>query len=129
MKKLMIGLLLFATPALAQEVNFTATLDSPESLAPITGATVKIKRVVITPGSNNMEVIYRFLDAGGAAINDTNGSYDRRITYSGTDFSDVFGFLMRCPQDGGVKIGVGLRTLIWNKVKASILTGGNDGTF
>ena len=46
-----------------------------------------------------------------------------------TCFADVFGFLIRS-QDVGTKIGVGLRTLIWNKMKADILpTPGNDGTF
>ena len=43
-------------------------------------------------------------------------------------FSDVFGFIIRT-QDVGTKMGVGLRTLIWNKMKADVLTGGNDGTF
>jgi len=45
-----------------------------------------------------------------------------------TCFSDVFGFLVRS-QDVDTKIGVGLRTLIWNKMRPDILTGDNDGTF
>jgi len=45
-----------------------------------------------------------------------------------TCFSDVFKFLIRA-QDVDTMIGVGLRTLIWNKFKADVLTGGNDGTF
>jgi hypothetical protein len=44
-------------------------------------------------------------------------------------FTDVFMYEINCPQDNGTKIGVGLRTLIWNQMKADILTGGNDGTF
>ena len=46
----------------------------------------------------------------------------------GTCFSDVFGFQIRT-QDVGTSIGAGLRTLIWNKMKSDILTGGNDGDF
>lgn len=45
-----------------------------------------------------------------------------------TDFSDIFTFKIRT-QDVGTSIGVGLRTLIWNKMRADILTGGNNGTF
>ena len=45
-----------------------------------------------------------------------------------TTFSDIFRFEIRS-QDVGMKIGVGLRTLIWNKMKQDILTPGNDGTF
>jgi hypothetical protein len=44
-----------------------------------------------------------------------------------TCFSDVFGFTIRS-QDVGVKMGVGLRTLIWNKMKTDIIPG-NDGAF
>jgi len=45
-----------------------------------------------------------------------------------TCFSDVFGFNIRS-QDVGTSIGVGLRTLIWNKMKDDVLSGGNDGSF
>jgi len=45
-----------------------------------------------------------------------------------TCFTDVFSFKIRS-QDVGTSIGVGLRTLIWNKMRADILTGGNTGTF
>ena len=45
-----------------------------------------------------------------------------------TDFSDIFSFKIRA-QDVGISIGVGLRTLIWNKMKGDILTPGNDGIF
>jgi hypothetical protein len=45
-----------------------------------------------------------------------------------TCFTDVFGFSIRT-QDVGTSIGVGLRTLIWSKFKADVLSGGNDGTF
>jgi len=45
-----------------------------------------------------------------------------------TCFTDVFGFTIRA-QDVGTGIGVGLRTLIWNAMKADILTGANDGVF
>jgi hypothetical protein len=43
-------------------------------------------------------------------------------------FTDVFGFTIRT-EDVGTSIGVGLRILIWNRMKADILTGGNNGTF
>jgi hypothetical protein len=43
-------------------------------------------------------------------------------------FNSVFGFQIRA-QDVDTGIGVGLRTLIWNKMKLDVLTGGNDGTF
>jgi len=45
-----------------------------------------------------------------------------------TCFSDVFSFQIRS-QDVGTSIGAGLRTLIWNKMRADVLTGGNNGTF
>ena len=45
-----------------------------------------------------------------------------------TCFSDVFNFQIRA-QDVDTSIGVGLRTLIWNQMKADILTGANDGSF
>jgi hypothetical protein len=45
-----------------------------------------------------------------------------------TCFSDVFRFNIRS-QDVGTAIGVGLRTLIWDKMKADVLTGANDGSF
>ena len=45
-----------------------------------------------------------------------------------TCFTDVFGFRVR-QQDVGTAIGVGLRQLIWNKFKQTILSGGNDGAF
>lgn len=45
-----------------------------------------------------------------------------------TCFSDVFGFTIRA-QDVGTSIGVGLRTLLWNKFKANVLDPANDGTF
>jgi hypothetical protein len=43
-------------------------------------------------------------------------------------FSDVFNFTIR-QQDVGTSLGIGLRTLIWNEMKADILTGVNDGSF
>jgi hypothetical protein len=45
-----------------------------------------------------------------------------------TCFTETFGFAIRA-QDVGSAIGVGLRNLLWNKMKADVLTGGNDGTF
>lgn len=45
-----------------------------------------------------------------------------------TCFTDVFGFTIRT-QDVGTKIGLGLRTLVWNKFKADLLSAGNSGTF
>jgi len=45
-----------------------------------------------------------------------------------TCFNDVFGFEIRA-QDVGTGIGVGLRTLIWNKMRVEVLTPGNNGTF
>jgi len=45
-----------------------------------------------------------------------------------TCFTDVFGFEIRA-QDVGTTIGIGLRDLLWNKMKVDILSGGNDGSF
>ena len=45
-----------------------------------------------------------------------------------TCFSDIFRFEIRA-QDVGTKIGVGLRSLIWNQMKTDVLTGVNDGVF
>ena len=55
----------------------------------------------------------------------------RRMWANGLDdscFTDVFSFQIR-QQDVDTSIGAGLRTLIWNQMKADVLTGGNDGTF
>jgi hypothetical protein len=43
-------------------------------------------------------------------------------------FSQVFSFSIR-EQDVGVSMGVGLRKLIWNKMRQDILSTGNNGTF
>ena len=43
-------------------------------------------------------------------------------------FSDVFGFAIRT-QDVGTNIGVGLRSLIWTRMKDDVLSSGNDGDF
>ena len=43
-------------------------------------------------------------------------------------FTDVFSFSIR-QQDVDTSIGLGLRTLIWNKMKQHVLKGVNDGTF
>lgn len=43
-------------------------------------------------------------------------------------FSDVFSFDIRA-QDVGTSIGVGLRTLIWNRMKGDVLSPGNSGSF
>lgn len=47
--------------------------------------------------------------------------------YDSTCFTDIFGFQIRS-QDVGTKIGVGLRTLIWNQFKQDILPT-NNGSF
>lgn len=44
-----------------------------------------------------------------------------------TCFTDTFSFAIRS-QDVGVQIGKGLRALIWNKMRPSVLTGTNDAT-
>lgn len=43
-------------------------------------------------------------------------------------FSSIFRFKVRA-QDVGTDIGIGLRTLIWNKFKAQQLSAGNTGVF
>jgi hypothetical protein len=43
-------------------------------------------------------------------------------------FDDIFGFEIRT-QDVGTKIGIGLRNLIKNKFKNSVIGAGNDGSF
>lgn len=45
-----------------------------------------------------------------------------------TCFSDTFGFTIRA-QDVGTRLGLGLRALIWSKMKIDILSPGNDGVF
>ena len=45
-----------------------------------------------------------------------------------TCFTDTFGFTIR-QVDVDTKLGLGLRALIWSKMKDDILTPGNDGTF
>ncbi len=49
--------------------------------------------------------------------------------FDSTCFNDVFRAQIACPRDDGVSIGVGLRTLLFNKFKADRLSAGNGGTF
>lgn len=142
MKKLVIVLgiilLLFPISAYADRV----TLNSSETLSTPVATHLDWYVDKIDAKSKELIVRYRWLDASGTPIM-LSGSRTQWHTWScrdipddpetpgdesTTDFTDIFGFSIR-QQDVGVSIGVGLRTLIWSKMKGDILTVGNDGTF
>jgi len=117
------------------------TLTSPETLSSPTAAKIGGWIVTKIDATNKvLQVQYRWLGTENNVIhlNSVNPWYtwtcrdivddpETPENEASTCFSDVFGFQIRA-QDVGTKIGVGLRTLIWNKFKTSVIPG-NDGTF
>ena len=78
----------------------------------------------INPEENNIDCIDT-IDPYTCCTGVGTGTCDEPID---TCFSNIFRFEMRA-QDVGTKIGVGLRSLIWNQMKTDVLTGVNDGVF
>ena len=78
---------------------------------------------VPTPGENA-----ECLGAGNPTPCCTGAGTGTCDGFDDTCFSDIFGFQIRA-QDVGTPIGVGLRSLLFNRFKADVLSPGNDGTF
>lgn len=108
------------------------TLNSAETLQTPTSQKLNWKIALIDATTKTMIIHYRWIDADNNTIklNDRSGVNTWVCKDDGVDtcFSDIFGFQIRA-QDVGTKIGVGLRTLIWNHFKSEVLTPGNSGTF
>ena len=129
--------LLVAAGASAERVTLTA----PEVLTPRETNNLLWYVTMIDGYTKRLEVTYYYLDQNGKVIphrnktgantwecindenDDPNTPYDDTVC-----FDSIFKFQMR-QQDVGAFIGVGLRTLIWNKFKTSLRTTNNDGTF
>jgi len=126
MKTLTCVILALFLPALA--LADTITLTSPEILTLPSAAKLDWRISGIDAQAHRMVVTYRWRDAAGEIIDVGDGGRWNTWECSDTCFTDVFTFQIRA-QDVGTPIGVGLRTLIWNRMKQDILTGGNDGSF
>jgi hypothetical protein len=102
-------------------------LANSEALAPVESKDMEWRIVELDPDTQRLTIAYTWLDGSDDPIklNEYGVHY---WTAEGQDFTDIFSFLIR-QQDVGVKIGVGLRTLILNKFKADVLSAGNSGTF
>lgn len=110
----------------------TLTLNSAETLTPESSQKLSWEIVRINAQEKVLTVKYQWLDASDTPVYTRPGGvlyWDCRDDGSSTCFSDVFGFVIRSG-DVGTKIGAGLRTLIWNKMKADVLkVANNTGTF
>lgn len=106
----------------------TVTLTSPEVLTVPTAAKLDWRLGSIDAQEGVLTVYYRWRDSDGHVIDRGRGDRWERWECSGTCFTDVFSFQVRS-QDVGTAIGAGLRQLIWNKFRADVLTGSNNGTF
>ena len=121
-------LCLFLIPAIG--LSEVVTLDSPQAISSPEAVTMDWRVVRLDSEAQILTVTYRWRAADGSVIyaGDKDGWRTWRCTNNEeTCFSDVFSFQVRT-QDVGTSIGVGLRTLIWNKFRSDIL-GANDGTF
>lgn len=99
------------------------TLDNPENLTPTQWQKLKWDRISIFILAKTLKIKYRFKTAAGVDIPGTSRDWE----CSGTCFDDTFGFTIRA-QDVGTTLGAGLKQLLWNKMKADVLSPGNDGT-
>lgn len=118
----------------------TITLNSNETFSKV-ATQIKFRSVTIDNDAKTLKVRYSWRDADGNNITPAAGGHimtwtcadsadnpDTPEDETDTCFSDTFGFAIRS-QDVGTKLGIGLRTLIWSKMKQDVLTAGNDGTF
>ena len=89
----------------------TFTLMAPKTISPqATGG--EIISYTIVPGPEpRFAINFRWTDSDGNYI-----GVPEAVTWTGQHFQDIFGFVIRT-QDVGVTIGVGLRTLIHNKIE------------
>ena len=135
-------LLLFFGVAQADKI----TLNTPQLVAPPEATDIEVAKYIfdIENRTNQLIVIFYYLDASGNRIYGLDEKIEQKFRCrniadnpstaedeTSTCWSDVIRYAIRCPQDEGTIIGIGLRTLIWNKMKndPSIVTPGNDGTF
>lgn len=112
-------------------------LDSPEAISPPEAAWMDWFVDDLDSESRRLVVKYRWRSSDDKILypeNADNGWLTwtcQNISEGGdndsTCFSDVFSFKIR-EQDTGTSIGVGLRTLIWNRFRQEILPT-NNGTF
>jgi len=144
MKKIFLIAFMFLFYGVAQADRLTLT--TPQLVAPPEATDIEVAKYVfdIEDRTNLLTVTFYYLDADGNRIY----GLDEKIRQNwrcrniadnpttpedetNTCWSDVIRYAIRCPQDEGTFIGIGLRTLIWNKMKndPSIVTPGNDGTF
>ena len=98
-----------------------AYLSSPTTVTVPTATKIIVSPITINSFDANVSVTYRWIDAAGSPIYAPGkpGTFDTTITWSGTDYTDIFGFVIR-QQDVGERIGVGLRKLIINKLKRDV---------
>lgn len=141
MKRTALALLLtvFAFSGAAQADMIT--LNATEQLTPPTAAKIHLQQIIIDASSKVLQVKYRWLDSNNQPIQVRdhpvvqtwtcrNRADSPETPEDETDncFSSIFGFSIR-QQDVGVKLGIGLRNLLWNRMKQDLLTTGNDGVF
>lgn len=94
MKRLPFLLFLIPTLVMAQEVDFTATLNAPEAMSAPSGTTLYVREVIIRPYRDEIRVVYRFLNPDGLPIPKSNGRIDRQVFIRNTAdnlFTDVNG--------------------------------------
>jgi len=74
--------------------------------------TIKIRSyVIVPPPDGKINVYYDMCDSNG-------NRFDQGVAViQDSDFTDIMGFEIRT-QDVGTKIGLGLKQLIWNKLKS-----------
>ena len=148
MKKFSVALFIVMFCVGSAYAGIKITLNTNEQLSVPTAVAMEWEQVNIDINRKTVTIVYHWLDAGENVIlvaGKRNPDYrwyciDRPevladppidntvVAPAQTCFSDTFGFSIRA-QDEGTTLGTGLRTLLWNKMKADLLTGGNDGTF
>ena len=143
MKKVLLIAFMFLIFGVAQADRLTLT--TPQTTAPPEATSIEVAKYIfdIENRTNQLIVIFYYLDIDGNRIYGLNEKVEQKFRCqnmadnpatvedeTSTCWSDIIGYSIRA-QDEGVKIGIGLRTLIWNKMKndPTIVTPGNDGTF
>lgn len=114
-------------------------LTTAEPLAPQTATWIEWRELNINISEKTVTVKYVWHNDTGVVpvdgkveqtylIQNHADNPDTPENEANPEFDEVFGFTIRA-QDAGKKVGRALQTLIWAKMKASILAEGNDGTF
>jgi len=140
MKKIFLIILFVSIASIA--FADTITLNLPETIDTPTAVKIDWYIDYINAGKKLMKIKWRWVDANSNPIRHSDSSASWRTwTCTNIDdnpetpqdetdhcFSGVFSFKIR-QQDVGTSIGIGLRTLMWNRMKSDILTPGNNGAF